>query len=385
MLNRGRRATTTLTILGVVLAGCGDSGQTTSSESSTTTAPVSTTAAVTTTTRPAATAPPTTLADPTIFNPNDIGNVLELSSFVLTIDVIQTSNESVTKNTDTLSYFEGSSASWLRDFDSDGSIDAHDYSIDGRYYDVYSDWYLYESGSPETPYILYPLPEPGVVAGQSVLTANFVGEEEFGGLAAYHFTFDETNLAYYDASVPADPGSTLEGDFYVAQTGSYVLYTHSKSTNVGEGGYTSAYEVTETLSAINELTEITLPADFQPMAAALDVGVELGALLPPGSSLSTLIRYLDSNGGIGGIGVDYYRFTTPVRDNTELLDYFRTLPPTNGWTVSHIGYVDLHLQPINCQTAQECVILKNGGTQVVVSFDGTILVEVDHDHVFSPL
>ena len=75
-----------------------------------------------------------------------------------------------------------------------------------------------------------------------------------------------------------------------------------------------------------------------------------------------------------------------VRTIDEFLAFYQALPPTNGWTVSHIGHIKLHLEPINCETSVDCVILNNGGEQIVVSFGGGgITVEYDREHVFSPL
>lgn len=341
---------------------------------------------------PATTATPTSAAttttvDPTIFDPNRVGDPLELSSFLLTIDLLQTTNGSVTKNTETIGYVKDPfSTSWLRDFGGDGSIDSRAYSIDGRYYDVYDDWYLYERGSPATPSgISYSLSTLMLATG-AVVSANFVGEEEIGGVAVYHFTFDETNLSYYDPSVPPDPSNTftLEGDFYLSQVGHYVLYAHSNSTTLGEGGFESTREITETLSLINQLPEITLPTDMLPMSEALDFGADFVALLPPGSSLSTMKRYGGYQGS-GALGIDYYTYFTPVRTNDEFIQFYTTLQPTNGWTVSHIGHISTHLHEVNCETLVECVLLKNGSEQVVLSFNGGIIAEFDHRDVFGPL
>lgn len=365
-----------------MVAGCGESGETTSSgaPASDATAP-SSDAGATTTTAPPATAAPTTVPDPTIFNPSNVGDPFELASFVFTIDEAHSFNGTQSTRSSAIGYIQAPLAAYsLQTYDGERGV--HEYLLNGRFYHEYGDWYLYERDSPSTPDISAPL--SAEYAFTQVATAQYVGEDEFAGVPAYHYTFDETNLLNFASYTPERPSPEVEGDFYLAQEGNYLLYMHSLSVATGDG-YELIDEFTETLSSVNTLAEIVLPADFVPMDAALNVGVEFAQVLPPGSTLSTMIRYGGSSGGIGGIGVDYYRFTTPVGSNAELLDYFRALPPTNGWTVSHIGFVDLHLEPINCETRNECVILKNGGTQVVVSFDGTILVEFDYDRVFSPL
>lgn len=212
----------------------------------------------------------------------------------------------------------------------------------------------------------------GTVGG--LLNADYAGPGEYEGIAADHFVFDETDLASYSGYTPENPAPSVEGDFYLAQDGHYLLYTHSKESSPDR-----TYEVTEAVSYIGQLTEITLPDDLAGMNQALDVGVGLAAILPPGTTLSSMIRYSH------GIGVDYYTYRSPVRDRDDLLTYFRTLPPTNGWSVVHIGHITPHLEPINCETKIECVILRNGSEQIVVSSNGTITVEYDHDHVFTAL
>jgi len=123
---------------------------------------------------------------------------------------------------------------------------------------------------------------------------------------------------------------------------------------------------------------IVLPADMAPMAQALDLGLLLGRLLPPDAVLSSMLRYQR------GIGVDYYDFKTPVRDIDDFLAFYRTLPPTDGWTVTHIGHITPHLERIDCETRFDCIILNNGGEQIVISFAGSITLEYDHEHVFRP-
>jgi len=249
------------------------------------------------------------------------------------------------------------------------------YLVDGRSYEqnASGDWYLFEAGNPASPDYTSGLDLRSRTLGE-VESARFDGDADFGDVPARHFVFDETDLANYASYTPERPSPEVEGDFYIARDGGYVLYVHSKETAPNR-----IYEVTEELSSIGEVPEITLPAAFAPMAEALDVGVDLARLLPPDTTLSGLIRYKR------GIGVDYYSYVTPVRTNVEFLNFFRTFLPTDGWTVSHIGHIRVHVEQINCETAVECVILTKGGEQLVVSFGAGITVEYDHEHVFGPL
>lgn len=320
-----------------------------------------------TTTTPAPTLPP----GPPMFDPLAIGSNLILPSFVVTIAVANTNNGELSENVTTSGYIrEPLSVYELATYAYDN---ARSYFIDGRSYeDSPSGWFLHESGSLATPNYTDRLElGSGTLAG--VLTADFAGEADVAGIAANHFVFNETNLASYSSYSPEKPAPTVEGDFYLALDGNYVVYAHYK-----EMAPNRVYEVTEAMSSIGQLTEIVLPAELAPMTQALDLGVELGALLPPGSSLSEMIRY------DGGIGVDYYTYRAPKMSEDELLNFYRTLPPTNGWTVTHIGHITPHLERLNCETDIECVILNNGGEQIVISFRGTISLEYDHERIFSP-
>ena len=386
-------------MVGLVLASCTtdetSSGQTPSTESTGTspTAQPTDTSSPPTEVPPAATAGPTvapaetsspptttgtTLAPgPPVFDRQSLGDNRMLASFILTVTVANTNSGQLSENITTTGFInEPISAYELATFSSGGITDGtRHYLVGGRSYEEnqFGDWYLYEAESPTAPDYTGGLGlRSGTLGG--VLTAEFAGQEEYAGIPANHFVFNETDLASYASYSPQKPSPAVEGDFYLAQDGNYVLYTHSKETAPNR-----IYEVTEALSLVAQLTEIVLPADLQPMAQALDIGVNLGDLLPPGASLSTMIRYTS------GIGVDYYTYKTSVRTIDDFLNFYSTLAPTNGWAVSHIGHIKPHLEQINCETAVECVILSNGGEQIVVSFGGGITVEYDRKHVFSPL
>ena len=96
-----------------------------------------------------------------------------------------------------------------------------------------------------------------------LLEAQFAGQEEFQGIPAYHFVLDPTT------STNANTSIQLEGDFYLAQDGNFVLYSHWKETSSQEN-FAQVYEVTQSLSSINQLTEIKIPADMTEMVTAAD-------------------------------------------------------------------------------------------------------------------
>ncbi len=328
---------------------------------------------------PSPTQGPTATVWPPVFDPRAIVDNSVLDSFILTINVKNTFDGDLTDVTTTIGYIKEPFSTYnLMEFPSSPG-EARTYVIGGwSYYmgDIRGDWYLTKQ-----PYESLPFAANILSSGNMawVLSALFVGQEEYEGVPAFHFTFDETNLDGYETNTEANPSPEVEGDFYLTQEGKYVLYSHSKSTNIS-GDFVSIYEVTEALSSINQLTEITLPADFLEMDPALELPQEQGLPLPTDTTLAGLIRY-----NSGGSGVDYYTYTTSVNSNDEFLDFYRNLPPTDGWTVSHIGKVSLHAE-FFCEFFQDCVIIYKGDAQVILYYNGgTITAEFDWKHRFSPL
>jgi hypothetical protein len=200
--------------------------------------------------------------------------------------------------------------------------------------------------------------------------AVFVGEEEYEGRAAYHFVLESVTMG----------SDQFEGDFYLAKDGNYVLYSNWKSWR-SDNDY---IQLTTTFSSVNQLSEITLPAEMQDMPAAADVPSELALPLPPESSFLSMIRYQSQ------LNVDRYWFSNPFASEDEFLDFYRNLPETDGWTVSHIGYVTKH--GTDCavgDVSHECVIINNGSTQVVLAIDplseNSLRAEFDWNHIFAPI
>ena len=326
---------------------------------------------------PTTTLPPTTLpAGPPVFEAGKLGSNLTLPSFVLTVTVANTNGGQLSENVTTSGYVGAPLSTYELDEFRSAGIEGgtRHFNIDGRSYEEnqFGDWYLDEAGSGGAAIRTDRLDlRSGIVAG--LLTAEFDGPSEFAGVPADHFVFDETDLASFSSFTPERPSPAVSGELYLAQVGNYVLYAHSIETSPGR-----TYEVTEMLSMIAAVPPITLPPELAPMTQALDLGVQLGSLLPPGSTLESMIRYRN------GIGLDSYKYRSSESNADKFLDFYRTLGPTNGWTVSHVGFIKPHLEPINCETGRECVILTNGGEQIVVALSGTITLEYDRRRVFSP-
>lgn len=375
MHNRRRGTATLLIAVGLLLAACGN--ETTSSDASTvvgSTVTPPTTANPTTIAAAPTSAAPTTAVDPTVFHPSAIGDPLQLASFVLTVVESHSSNGAVNGRTSVTSYTKAPlSASVEIAYDTGDR--SQEYIVAGRTYQNTNQghWYLYEIESLAAPNILYDVAPSNALYRAS--TAVYLGEAEFAGLPAYHYTFDETNLDNFTSYTPERPSPEVEGDFYLAQQGNYLLYAHSRLVAAGEG-YELIDEYTETMSSIYQLVEVRLPADMQPLQDALDLGLTLGVPMPADGKLDSMINYND-----GGIGVYYYQYTSSWRNEAEFIAFYQGLAPTSGWTVTHIGQVknlDVHCLDENC------VIATNGDQQVIIYFDGSNLhVDLDREHRFS--
>jgi len=209
-----------------------------------------------------------------------------------------------------------------------------------------------------------------------VESAQFIGQEDFAGIPANHFTFDQTNL-----KEQSDPTGTYkiekaEGDIYLAKGANYLLRFNIKETGniypiFGEPGYTSGErEITEELSSINQLKEIAVPAEYIEAEQTL---TDLGIPLPAGTTLTALRRFVASS-------VESYFYETSASQD-EFFEFYKNLAPTDGWTVSHIGMVLYH-RPCDSQV---CAIINKGGAQVILYYgNGGIGADYDREHQFSP-
>ena len=328
-------------------------------------ASVEATAAPTATPRP--TVGPTATVWPPVFDVYSFNDIRNLDSFVVTINEKNTVNGKLTELTNTIGYIKEPYSAYNQNKYA-GGVD-RTYVVDGWTYSFTGsgDWYI-SAGSNDDLFFKADIPAGNT---EKLAEAQFAGQEDFQGIPAYHFVLDPVN------STDASTSNQLEGDFYLAQDGNYVLYSHWKETS-SQGDFTQVYEVTESLSSINQSTEIKLPADMQEMVAAAELPAEMGLPLPGNSTLDRMTRYKH------GIGVDLYYFTTPKISDDEFLDFYRQLPTTDGWKVTHVGHVRLHQD--DCEFTRECVMISKGSTQVVLYYDGfSIRAEFDWPHLYSPL
>jgi hypothetical protein len=317
---------------------------------------------------------PTATIYPPVFNPDALGDNRELASFILTRnDKTTGGGGEVEEHKVTIGYIKEPFSAYNLS-ESSSSLygetyigDSH-FLIGGRLYtkDGQSGppWYYYVHLEPDPTDIDYYFQSAvnmseGYIKGGDLgpLSAQFVGQEDFEGIPANHFTLDQTNLRE-----SSDPSGTYkienaQGDFYLAQEGNYPLFFHIKVTgNVypvqGSLEYSPGErEITEELTSINQLTEITLPADFP--AFELDLGLPL----PAGTTLHSVQTDEAKD-------YDYYDYFMPETvSHEEFLEFYRNMASTNGWTVSSIGKIT---DNYSCQS-QDCVILKKGNAQVILS------------------
>jgi hypothetical protein len=323
--------------------------------------------APTATAQPTASAGPTATVWPPTFVPGSLQDIRKLDSFIVTINEKNTTNGELTELTNTIGYIKEPYSAYNENkyysgLDRIYAIDDRTYSLTGS-----GDWYI-SAGSNDDLFSKADIPAGNT---EKLGDAQFVGQEDYQGIPAYHFVLEPVT------STDGNTSNQLEGDLYLAQDGNYVLYSHWKETS-SQGNFTQVYEVTESLTSINQFTEIEIPADMTEMVTAAQLPAEASLPLPTGSTFYGMIRYKH------GIGVDLYHFTAPSISIDEFLDFYRNLPPTEGWTVTHVGHVNLHQD--DCEFTRECVIISKGSTQVVLYYNGgSIRAEFDWPHLYRPL
>ena len=301
-----------------------------------------------------ATDPPAATVYPPVFDPEALGDNRELASFSMTATHHRTEGGEVVVDTvDSLEYIrEPFTLHWgLTDLTVIGN-EIYERISAGQGWSYYTGPYqgdVLDWQAVDTPAALVSRLE----------SAQFIGQEDFGGIPANHFTFDQSN--FYITS-PAQPENwdyvreEAQGEIYLAQEGNYLLYFHiiDRGTLYEPDRtvhYPSVQESTYELSLINQLLEIEVPADF-------DLDLDLGLPLPTGAALVSIVSYRD------GFLPDYYDYTLPATLD-EFLDFYQNMAPTNGFAFSRIGTVTNN---VYCGS-EDCVILKKGNQEVLLSYN----------------
>jgi len=327
-------------------------------------------ASKTATAEPTATAQPTFAATATVWPPTfvlgSLHDIRELDSFVVTINEKNTVNGKLTELNNTIGYVKKPYSAYDQNQYA-GGVDRI-YVVAGWTYSLtgIGDWYI-SAGSSDDVFYKADIPAGNT---EKLVDAHFAGQADYQGIPAYHFILDPVT------STDAGLTDRLEGDLELAQAGNYVLYSHWKETS-SQGNFSQVYEVTESVTSINQLTEIKLPAEMTKMVPAARLPAEMGLPVPGNSTVDGMILYKN------GIGVDIYAFTNPQISIDEFLDFYRNLPPTAGWKVTHVGHVSLHQD--DCEFTQQCVMISKGNTQVILYYNGgSIRAEFDWPHLYAP-
>lgn len=361
--------TTAIFLTSLIISSCGSAGPAAAPEQATAAGASSApTAADAATATPAPTLGPTATVYPPVFDPNAIADNRELlDSFVLTRTRTNTGGEG-----DSLKQTIG----YIKEPFAMSEVNKNVYSwgtycIDGHSYDrdTSGDLYIYLDACRYDKSYFQPLADMREITyyqllSDVVVSAQFDVQEDFAGIPANHFIFDETNLNQEPGYSGLYEIKSAQGDLYLAQDGNYLLYFHLKQSGSlypsdSDLGFTPAVlELTEELSSINQVPEIAVPADF----AFLDPELA-GVPLPADTKLKTVIRYND------GRNYDMYFYNLPMSFD-EFLDYYRDLAPTNGWSVVSIGIKDP--RHYICDS-EDCVVLKKGGQKIILyRYEGAI-------------
>src|SRR5262249_16884708 len=155
---------------------------------------------------------------PPSFVSGSLRDIRELDSFVVTINEKNTVNGKLTELNNTIGYVKNPYSAYDQNQYA-GGVD-QTYVLDGCTYSLTAsgDWYIFAESKDDG------FAKADIPAGntEKLVDAHFARQEDFHGIPAYHFILDPAT------STNADLTDRLEGDFYLAQDGNYVLYSHWK-------------------------------------------------------------------------------------------------------------------------------------------------------------
>ncbi|MEX1071734.1 MAG: hypothetical protein WEC37_03820 [Anaerolineales bacterium] len=347
-----------LLIVSLVLSACAQAAPQATPEPGSATEPSNTSAPVEA--APATQTPPpepTPTVWPPVFDPDAIGDNRVLDSFELTVtdDIVGGSSDG--DHSDAIRYIkEPLLVSHTASFSFSGSggeleedsyylIDGFLFTKDGQNGPPF---YYYAHFLPPADEVNYWLLDAADMRQGSfpihlLESAEFVAQEDYLGIPANHFTFDETNLGGVGYIGDLQNG---QGDVYLAQGENYLLFIHFNVT-----GSEASREFTAELTSINQLTEISLPADFPVF--------ELNPAIPfPEGTIFWSVQEYEAE------KIDYYDNFVPLAiSNEDFLDFYRNLADDSPWSLVEIGNVS---DNFSCED-RECVTLTNGVVQVIIA------------------
>lgn len=182
-------------------------------------------------------------------------------------------------------------------------------------------------------------------------SARYLGVEQYKGVPAFHYSFDERNLIEME-NMKIDKAV---GELFVSVEGRYPLHSFARFSGkvIPAPGQDPPWaegvvERTQDLVSFNQQVQINLPADYPNFTLNLDFPVPLGSIL---NSVNQ-----DDSGGV------HYNFVTPA--NEEQYKAFYTFPdPTSGWSV--LGSSDVHYGDFWCTA---CPMFRKGYQKVALDF-----------------
>lgn len=195
-------------------------------------------------------------------------------------------------------------------------------------------------------------------------SATYLGIEQYQGIPAYHYTFDETNMI----KIENWNVEKVSGELFVSVEGRYPLHSYARFSvkyipMPGEitsraGG---VYERTQDLVSFNQPVQISLPEDYPNFDLNLDFP------LPDGSELRSV--YQDARGEIS------YAYVTPVNEE-EFRSFYSSFVSANGWSAS--TPVAISGPAVWCDP---CLTFSKGEQQLVLTFLDEIVSFVHKDYV----
>jgi hypothetical protein len=182
-------------------------------------------------------------------------------------------------------------------------------------------------------------------------SAKYLGIETYKGIPAYHYTFDQTNLAKLE-NIQIDKAL---GELFLSVEGRYPLHSYARFSGklIPTPGANPPWaegvkEFTQDLISFNQPVKISLPPDYPNPDLNLDIP------FPPGTSLRSYFRTAQKE--------TIYTYVTPA-DKDGYKAFYTALKPTNGWSAAK--FIDLKGPVVFCK---ECASLSKGNQQVVLEF-----------------
>ena len=322
---------------------------------------------------------PTATPDPAVFDPSTFGDIRKVDSFVVTT-VWKETGQDYLYDSETRSEYNRNPAGF-HDTSTFHGFNSYSYPPDTTTSgDAYwlGEWAYYKDNltakwrvtrAAKENYNVSPLDNfdlAKIISISWFKSAKYLGVEQYKGIPAYHYSFDETNLMKLE-NVQVEKAS---GELFVSVEGRYPLHSYARFSGkiIPAPGQDPPWaegvdERTQDLVSFNQPVQISLPADYP----NYDLNPDFP--LPSGSVLNSVYQ-------VEGLEKSY-QYITPVNEE-EFKAFYASLVPTNGWTASKP--VDLSGPVIWCEA---CFSFSKGGQQVVLEFSDEIVNFKHKDYVIN--